>query len=188
MIRASTGIFYDPPQTDQYRRAILNNGIAAFFNVSHPPGTTFAPSFPTCLHRPPDGFHARAADITTVDPDFATLYSGNANFSISRELSANYGVCQRRYLYTAGKRLPIYRNINLVPSGARWPMGGRSSAPRPGISRASANITSAESVGNSIYNGLNLTLRSSSRTGIRTLRHVYVVARHRRRAGAEQHR
>ena len=50
------------------------------------------------------------------------------------------------YLYTAGKRLPVYRNINVVPGGT-FLADGR---PIFGTARYYAgfgNITSAESVG-----------------------------------------
>ena len=50
------------------------------------------------------------------------------------------------------------------------------------------NILSAESVGNSNYNGLNLTLQKRLSRGVRTLRDLYLVACHRRCAGAEQYR
>ena len=49
VIRASTGIFYDPPQTDQYRRALLNNGSPAFFTLTAVPGLPYAPAFPNVL-------------------------------------------------------------------------------------------------------------------------------------------
>ena len=117
VIRASTGIFYDPPQTDQYRRALLNNGQPAFFSISALSVQPFAPAFPNVFTALPAGFTLATQDITTVSPDFATLYSINANVSISRELGPEF-VVSASYLYTAGNRLPIYRNINLVPCGA----------------------------------------------------------------------
>ena len=45
-IRASGGIFYDPFQTDHYRRALLNNGSPQFFAFSVSPSQPFAPAFP----------------------------------------------------------------------------------------------------------------------------------------------
>jgi len=158
VIRASTGIFYDPPQTDQYRRALLNNGSPAFFTLTAVPGLPFAPAFPSVLPSVPTGFNAPAGDITTISPNFDTLYSFNANLSISQEIGGGF-VATASYLYTKGTHLPIYRNINLVPSGA-FLADGRpilSSAARvyPGF----ANILSAESVGNSDYNGMNLSIQ-----------------------------
>ncbi len=157
VIRASTGFFFDPPQTDQYRRAILNNGTPIFFNVSATPLSAFAPPFPATFTQLPTGFNLPTQDITTVSPNFATLYSYNGNVSITRELSTNF-VIAASYLYTKGSRLPIYRNINLVPSGSFLgdgrPIFTTASRVYPGF----ANILSAESVGNSNYNGANVTL------------------------------
>ena len=158
VIRASTGIFYDPPQTDQYRRALLNNGSPIFFNISATNTSVFAPAFPNAFTQLPTGFNLPVQDITTVSPDFATLYSYNGNVSITRELSSNF-VISASYLYTKGTRLPIYRNINLVPSGTFLgdgrPIFSTTSRVFPGF----ANILSAESSGNSNYNGGNVTLR-----------------------------
>ena len=158
VIRASTGIFYDPPQTDQYRRAILNNGSPIFFNISATPSSVFAPSFPNSFTQLPSGFNLAVQDITTVSPDFATLYSYNGNVSITRELSSNF-VVSASYLYTKGTRLPVYRNINLVPSGAFLADGRPIFSTTSRVFSGFANILSAESSGNSNYNGGNLTLR-----------------------------
>ncbi len=103
-------------------------------------------------------------DITTVSPDFATLYSANANVSVSRELSSDLAVTAT-YPFTRGNRLPVYRNINLVPSGLTLadgrPVFG-SGRVYPGF----GNILVAESVGQSIYNRLNLTLNKRFSRGL----------------------
>jgi hypothetical protein len=157
VIRASTGIFYDPLQTDQYRLALLQNGLPAFFRISALPIQPFAPNFPDVISSLPAGFSVPVQDLMTVSPDFGTLYSYNANLSISRELGRDL-VASVSYLYTKGTRLPVYRNINLVPSGAYLadgrPIFSATTRVYPGFN----NILSAESVGNSNYNALNLTI------------------------------
>jgi hypothetical protein len=156
VIRASTGIFFDPPQTDQYRKAILNNGSPIFFNITANPSTSWAPAFPTTFTSLPAGFGGATGDITTVSPDFATLYSANANVSVSRELSTNL-VVTGSYLFTRGNRLPVYRNINLVPSG-RFLADGRPIFGTARVYPGFGNILVAESVGQSTYSGANLTI------------------------------
>jgi len=158
VIRASTGIFYDPPQTDQYRRALLNNGSPAFFTLTAVPGLPYAPPFPNVLPSVPTGFNIPPGDITTVSPDFATLYSFNANLSIGREIGAGF-VATASYLYTKGTHLPVYRNINLVPSGSFLADGRPIFSNTAGVYPGLANILSAESVGNSDYNGLNFSVQ-----------------------------
>jgi hypothetical protein len=164
VVRASTGFFYDPPQTDVYRRALVNNGSPAFFNISATPSTSFAPSFPTVFTSLPSGFNLAVQNIDTVDPNFATLYSYNANFTITHDLGKNF-VLTASYLYTSGTHLPVYRNINLVPSGT-FLADGRpifsSARVYPGL----ANILSAESVGKSSYNGFNLNLEKRLSHGV----------------------
>ena len=127
---------------------------AAFGSAT--PTTSFTPSFPNVFTAIPAGVTG-STDITTISPDFANLYSINANFSVSRELTPTTALTAS-YLYTGGRRLPVYRNINVVPGGT-FLADGR---PIFGTARYYAgfgNITSAESVGDSLYNGLNLTLR-----------------------------
>ena len=101
-------------------------------------------------------------DVYTVSPDFATLYSINAqrlDHARDHVFHVDHGVS---YLYTAGNRLPVYRNINVVPSGTFLadgrPIFGTASRVYPQF----GNIFSAESVGHSIYNGANLTLRKQT--------------------------
>jgi hypothetical protein len=161
VVRASTGFFYDAPQTDQYRQALLRNGTPQFFNVTASPASAFAPSFPDVFTSVPTGFNLPPQDIYTVDPSFATLYSYNANLSVSREFGGGV-VASVGYLYTSGTHLPVYRNLNLVPSGAVL----ADARPIFGSARlftGLANILSAESVGKSNYNGLNLTMQKRGR-------------------------
>lgn len=164
VVQASGGIFYDPFQTDLYRRALLNNGSPQYFAVNLLAHQPFAPSFPKVLPTSIQGLPAITPDITTVSPDFATLYSANANVSVSRELSSDLAVTAT-YLFTRGNRLPVYRNINLVPSGLTLADG----RPIFGASRVYpgfGNILAAESVGQSIYNGPNLTLNKRFSRGL----------------------
>ena len=156
VLRASGGVFYDPFQTDLYRRALLNNGTPQFFSVGLIPQLPFAPAFPDVISGIPPGFTPSGQDITTVSPDFATLYSANANVSVSRELAPDLALTAT-YLFTRGNRLPIFRNINLVPSGL-YLADGRPVFGSERAFPAFGNITSAESVGQSIFSGLNLTI------------------------------
>jgi hypothetical protein len=156
VVRASTGIFYDAPQTDQYRLALQNTGSPAYFNVTATPNQSFAPAFPALLASVPSGFTLPVQTVNTVSPDFATLYSYNANVSIARELGRDL-VMKVSYLFTKGTHLPVYRNINLVPSGA-FLADGRPIFSAARVYSGFASVLSAESVGVSNYNGLNLSL------------------------------
>ena len=156
VVRASGGVFYDQFQTDLYRRALLNNGTPAFFAISATPQFPFAPAFPTVFSGLPQGFPSTLQDITTVSPDFASLYSVNANVSINREIARDLALTAT-YLFTRGNRLPVIRNINLVPSGQQL-ADGRPIFGSGRVFPGFGNILAAESAGQSVYNGLNLTL------------------------------
>lgn len=156
VVRANGGIFYDQPMTDVYRRAILSNGNPRFFSVATAPTTAFAPNFPDVFTSVPTGFTLPIQNVIGVSPDFRTMYSSNFNLQISRELSPNFGL-NALYLHTKGTGIPVYRNINLIATANRLADG----RPIFGTGRVDTrfnNISIAESVGNSNYNGLNLTL------------------------------
>jgi hypothetical protein len=164
VLRASGGIFYDPPQTDQYRRALLNNGSPIFFNVSASPAQSFAPAFPTVFTSLPTGFTLATQDILTASKDFRTLYSSNANVTMTRELAPNLALTAS-YLYTRGNKLPVYRNINLVPSGQTL-ADGRPIFGTARVFQGFNNITSAESVGQSTYSAGNVSITRRFSQGI----------------------
>jgi hypothetical protein len=112
----------------------------------------------------PTGLTLPTQDVLAVSPDFATLYSLNANVSVSRDLGASAGITAT-YMHTRGNRLPVWRNINLVPSGTSLPDG------RPVFSSTRANpafnnINLAESAGQSTYDGLNLTFNKRFSHGL----------------------
>jgi len=167
VVRANYGIFYDPPQTNIYQRALLNNGAPRFFNLNLAPGSAFAPAFPAILGAVPSGFSLALQDITTVAPDFRTFYSSNANFQVSRELARNLALSVS-YLFTKGTHLPVYRNINVSPTGS-FLADGRPILKQGGVFPGFNNIIMAESVGNSNYNGLNVTLERRFSRGLEFL-------------------
>jgi hypothetical protein len=167
VIRASGGIFYDPFQTDQYRLALSVNGNPQFFTLSIGPGAAFAPSYPNVFTGIPSGATI-PPDVNTVSPDFATLYSINGNFSVTRELTPSMSITAS-YLYTAGNRLPVYRSINVVPSGSFLADGRPIFSSSARVFPQFGNILSAESAGHSSYNGANLTLRKATSHGVELL-------------------
>ncbi|HTS66273.1 MAG TPA: TonB-dependent receptor [Candidatus Acidoferrales bacterium] len=164
VIRASSGIFYDPPQTDQYRRMLAVNGNPAYFTLSIAPAASFAPSFPAIFNGIPPGATI-PLDVNTVAPDFANLYSVNANFSITRELTPTMSLTAS-YLYTGGNRLPVYLSLNVVPSGSVLADGRPIFSSTARVYPQFGNVVAAESVGHSTYNGANLTLRKQTSKGI----------------------
>lgn len=60
------------------------------------------------------------------------------------------------YLYTRGNRLPVWSKVNLIRNGGTL-ADGRPTFGAGRVNGAYKNIIVAESVGTSVYNGLNLT-------------------------------
>jgi hypothetical protein len=164
VVRASGGIFYDAPQTNIYYRALFANGQPAYFSLSARPTDAYAPAFPTILTAIPAGFTLGLQDITTVAPDFRTLYSANANVQISRQITTNLGI-SASYLFTKGTHIPIYRNINLLGTGT-FLADGRPIFGTAKVNPQFTNVVMAESVANSSYNGLNITVNRRYAHGI----------------------
>jgi hypothetical protein len=157
VVRLNGGIFYDPPQTDLYRRALQDDGRPRFFTLSTGPDSGFAPDFPGILRTPPPNYGQTALDITTVDPHFRPLRATEWSAQISRQLAEDTYLALT-YSGVAGTGLPVYRNINVVPSGATLDDG----RPIYGSARLWPqfnNVLSAESVGTSSYHAFSATLR-----------------------------
>ena len=166
VLRASGGVFVDPFQTDQYRKALLQNGSPTFFTANLAPASAVAPSFPNIFASIPTGYTLPTQDVLGVSQDFANLYSVNGNVSVSRELGKSAGITAT-YLYTRGNRLPVWRNTNLIPNGAVL-ADGRRVFGSGRINTAFNNIFLAESVGQSTYNGMSLSFHKHVAQGLDT--------------------
>jgi hypothetical protein len=164
VIRASGGIFFDPPQTNVYWRALLNNGAVPPLTISLPPTNPYAPAFPGIFNALPTGYTVPLQDVVSVASNFANLYSANGNISVEREIARNTGL-SFTYLFTRGNRLPVYRNVNLISTGSTL-ADGRPIFGAGRIDPRFNNISIAESVGQSIYNGGTVTLKHQTSYGL----------------------
>jgi hypothetical protein len=164
VVRASAGLFYDPPQTDIYRRALLQNGLVPPVTINTGPKTVYAPEFPTVFNALPSKFNVPTQDVVSVAHDFATLYSANANLSVTRQLARDTAITAT-YLHMKGNRLPVYSNINLVPSGV-FLVDDRPLYSTSHYDSRFNNILLARSIGQSSYNALNVTLNRRFSAGV----------------------
>ena len=161
ILRASAGVYYDPPAIDIYARALQNNGNPQFYNVNIAgrladgtinPG---APAFPNALTTA----NVPVQSIDTVSPDFVNLYAIHTNFQVEQSLTNDISVTGG-FIHSSGRHIPVYRNINRFVATRTLADG------RPVFSTAAAsrldprfnNILMAESVGNSEYNAGTLQL------------------------------
>ena len=122
VLRASTGLMYEPPLLDFYDNAILNNGDPRSYTVQLSGSSAGAPAFPGSLASTPPGFALPRQSITAVDPDFKTQSAWLSNVQIERALGTDMSVALG-YVNSIGRNLPVLIDLNIVPTGATLPDG-----------------------------------------------------------------
>lgn len=161
VLRASAGLYYEPPQIDIYRRAIQNNGAPVYFTFSFAPTAVGAPNFPGNLAALPAGTIPPPRSIDTVSPDFVNLYATHANFQIEQAITNDLSITGG-YIHSSGRHIPVYRNINRINVIRRLEDGrpvfdtANNAASR--LDTRFDGILMAESVGNSSYNAATVQL------------------------------
>ncbi|MGB7068771.1 MAG: TonB-dependent receptor [Pyrinomonadaceae bacterium] len=165
VLRAGAGIYYEPAWLDMYNRALLNNGHPKFFSLLFCgnnggvtcPRNPLAPAFPnTFTGSQPPGSVLPTRDIVTVAPDFENMYAIHSNIQLEQALTEDLSLAVG-YLHSAGRRIPVYRNINPI-GPVRFLADGR---PVFGPARLDSRfnvIQMAESAGVSRYDALTLQL------------------------------
>ncbi|HYT67209.1 MAG TPA: TonB-dependent receptor [Vicinamibacterales bacterium] len=155
VVRASTGLMYEPPLLDFYDNAILNNGDPASFTVSISGTSAGAPAFPGSLANVPSTFVLPRQSITVVDPDFETQQAWLSNVQVERALTTNMSV-SIGYVNSIGRNLPVLIDVNLIPTGATLPDGRPiySTAVSPGtrVDTTFNQVNMFKSIGESTYN------------------------------------
>jgi len=155
VVRASTGLMYEPPLLDFYDGAILNNGDPATFTVSVSGTSAGAPAFPQSLANVPASFVLPRQSITVVDPDFKTQKAWLSNLQVERALNNDMSVSVG-YVNSIGSNLPVLIDVNVIPTGATLPDGrpiystAVSAATR--VNPTFNQINMVRSIGESTYN------------------------------------
>jgi hypothetical protein len=177
ILRAGAGIYYETPWLNTFERALLKNGDPKFFNISftgNNNGTTVpsanAPVFPnTFLGSLPPGSALPRQDIDTIAPDFKTMYAIHSNIQLEQAITENLSFAVG-YVHSAGRQLPVYRNINRI-NPVSFLADGRpvfstaiSSATR--LDPRFNNILMVESAGVSRYDALSLQLTQRFSRGL----------------------
>ena len=119
VLRGASGIHFDPPFLNYYRRALQNNGDPRFqtFRVrpNDPRNGGFAPDFPNTLGVLPPGAIQELPDIDAISPDFRTMYAVHTSLQLEQALGENTSL-SFGLLYSAARHIPVYRNVNCLPS------------------------------------------------------------------------
>ncbi|HEY2013776.1 MAG TPA: TonB-dependent receptor, partial [Bryobacteraceae bacterium] len=116
VLRASTGMFYEPVPTNLWYNTFINSGNPLAYSASVPASSPLAPAFPTVLTLSP-GVVPASADITTITPNFRNAYTINTSIQITQALTNNDSLTVG-YVNTGARELTYLRNLNLVnPTG-----------------------------------------------------------------------
>ncbi len=113
VIRASSGIFFEPTPTNLWYNTFINSGNPQAYQASVLPSQSFAPAFPQVLTLAPGAVPPSSSDITTITPSFRNAYTINTSIQIARELSQNDSLSVG-YVNTGARELTYLRNLNPV--------------------------------------------------------------------------
>ena len=160
LIRFGGGMHYDPPILNMYRRALLNNGGTSYATFSFP-GRANGPDFPNRVNS------GQPSDVDAVAPDFVTMYAIRSSIQVEQAISNDVSITLG-YINSIARHIPVYRNINCLPTGRTLadgrPIYGTTSEPdaagninvTPCVNKVYSQynlIKIAESVGNQNYQG-----------------------------------
>jgi hypothetical protein len=170
VLRLGGGIYFEPPWTNMYQRALRNNGAPKFFSLRFSRDT--GPSFPDLFNGPLPPLPQQ--NIDTVSPDFVNMYAMHANVQLEQAISENTSVAVA-YVHSAGRHIPVYRNINPI-NPVRFLADGRGVF-NPAVNSSTRRdprfnvIQMAESVGTSRYDALTVQLTKRFSRGVQFSAH-----------------
>ncbi len=160
VLRASTGLMYEPPLIDFYDNAILNNGDPRSYTVALNGTSTGAPAFPGSLASPPPGFTLPRQSIVVIDPNFKTQWAWMTNVQLERALSSDLAISVG-YVNSIGRNLPVLVDINLIPTGQTLadgrPIYSTAVSAATRVDPTFDHINMFKSTGESTYNALTAT-------------------------------
>ena len=162
VLRGSYGVFYDAPQGNYYRDALLNNALNSLtYQISGTSaGAPVYPNYPTS----PSGLTAVKPSINVLDPDLAWMYVQQTQLGIQRQIAPKLALSVTYSLVLAAK-IPVAQNANLAPAVGTLP-DGRAKYSSARLDPAFNNITMITGSGNSNYNGLGVNLNKRFARGI----------------------
>ena len=161
VLRASTGLMFEPPLLDFYDNAIMNNGDPISYTATVAGTDPGAPGFPGSLASTPPGFALPRQNVTAVSPDFRTQSAWLTNVQIERAVRSDVAVAVG-YVNSIGRNLPVLMDVNLLPSGATLADGrpiytaAVSAATR--VDPTFNHVNVFQSIGESTYNAFTATV------------------------------
>ena len=179
VLRASTGLMYEPPLLDFYDNAILNNGDPRSYTVQLSGTSAGAPAFPTSLANTPPGFALARQSITVVDPEFTTQSAWLTNLQIERALGSDMSVAVG-YVNSTGRDLPVLMDVNLIATGSTLPDGrpvfSTAVTPATRVDPTFDHVNAFRSIASADYHALTATFNKRLTHGWQT-QATYTLAR-----------
>ena len=189
VLRASTGLMYEPPLLDFYDNAILSNGdpraytrrSVAGADARRRAGVSDQPG-----QRRRAGFVLPRQSITAVDtglPDAVGLADQRAARAraVQRHVSVAVG-----YVNSIGRNLPVLIDVNLMPTGATLadgrPIYSTSVSAATRVDPTFDHVNVFQSIGESTYNAFTATLAQADDARLAGAGHLHARARRRQRA------
>jgi hypothetical protein len=169
VLRASSGIMYEPPLLNFYEDAILRNGDPRSFTTTLSATSAGAPAFPGNLSNLPPGFTLPVQSIVAIAADFSTQYTILTNVQLERALTDDLAISVG-YINSLGRNLPVLVNTNLVPTGAALadgrPIYSTAINAQTRVNPAFNQTDTFESLARATYNALTLMLNKRMSHGI----------------------
>jgi len=169
VLRASSGIMYEPPLLNFYEDAILRNGDPKSFTTTLSPTSAGAPAFPGNLSDRPAGFTLPTQSIVAIAGDFSTQYTILTNVQLERALTNDLAISVG-YVNSLGRNLPVLVNTNLVPTGATLadgrPVYSTAVNAQTRVNPAFNQTDTFESIARATYNALTVMLNKRMSHGI----------------------
>ena len=157
VLRASSGVMYEPALLNFYEDAIQRNGDPRTVSLNLNPTSAGAPAFPGTLANLPPGFTLPRQSIVAMDPGFSTQRSGLTNVQLERALTRDMSVSVG-YVNSTGRNLPVLIDTNLIPSGGTLgdgrPIYSTAVSAQSRANTAFNHIDVFQSIGSASYNAL----------------------------------
>jgi hypothetical protein len=169
VVRASTGIMYEPPLLNFYEDAILRNGDPRSFTTTLNPTSAGSPAFPNTLANLPPGFALPTQSIFAIAADFSTQWALMTNVQVERaltsDLSASVG-----YVNSIGRNMPVLIDTNIIPTALTLtdgrPVYSTAVNAQTRVNPAFNHVDTFSSTGEGTYNAFTLMLNKRMSHGV----------------------
>jgi hypothetical protein len=125
VVKGGFGLYYGRTSNSVLFTALTNNAVTtATYNFT--PSTSGAPTYPNVLSAPPTGPGSRPS-ISVLSPELGRPEIWMGDFTVERAVGRTMTV-SASYLYSKGKKLPLFIDTNLPPPSAQvtYVAGGQS--------------------------------------------------------------